>query len=385
MPRARRSPPLLTLLALFAPLAAPIALAATVGEGELVPAHVPAGGPPSDTPPAPPGATQLQAIAKLAEDPEPERLDGQTAELIGKHYLVGNEWHLGLFAAPLAALGRGGIYAGVGSDQAYLFIGWLQPDWALLTDYDEWVVALHAVYGAFFTEAKDRKAFYALWTPEGSEAGRSVLGRVLPRTERGKLALRLYKQYRERVRIRLAKVRDGLKRDKVASFLTDDAQYDAVRARVVAGRVVARRVDLRGKKGLAGVGEAARALGLPIRAVYLSNAENYWPFSKQYRDNVKGLPFDDRSLLIRTVSTWNANFDYRYNLQLALEYADWVSRPWVRGYRDFVKMKRPERDEFELFWTKGKPDEQKVQAERERMKQWRKKQKRAKDAARAEK
>ena len=51
-------------------------------------------------------------------------------------------------------------------------------------------------------------------------------------------------------------------------------------------------VDLTRNKGVKGIGDAALDLGVPIRVVYLSNAEQYWKtYPEQFRDNMLALPF----------------------------------------------------------------------------------------------
>ncbi|MBI5608113.1 MAG: hypothetical protein HY902_04475, partial [Deltaproteobacteria bacterium] len=143
---------------------------------------------------------------------------------------------------------------------------------------------------------------------------------------------------------------------KAHCYLNDAETYAYVRSLVTGGRLRALRVDLLADKGVASIAAAARAMGLPVRAIYLSNAENYWNYSKQFRANMAALPFDDRALIIRTVSTWNLNYDYSYNLQPAQNFLAWLAKPWVRGYRDFVHWKRPEAGEFLFFETKGDPE-----------------------------
>jgi hypothetical protein len=59
--------------------------------------------------------------------------------------------------------------------------------------------------------------------------------------------------------------------------------------------------DLTGETTLAEVARAARALGVPVRVVYLSNAEDFFQPTRQSRANIAGLPRDARSVLVRTV------------------------------------------------------------------------------------
>ena len=91
--------------------------------------------------------------------------------------------------------------------------------------------------------------------------------------------------------------------------------------------------NLLDKQALSGIAESARKLGVPIRVLYTSNAEEYWHedgYADQFRENVRGMHFDDRSLIVRTLSTWQENKDYRYVAQPASNFIDWLGRPWLR-------------------------------------------------------
>ena len=45
---------------------------------------------------------------------------------------------------------------------------------------------------------------------------------------------------------------------------------------------------------------AARRANLPVRLLYVSNAETYFEFGPTYRRNIMAQPFDDRGVLLRT-------------------------------------------------------------------------------------
>lgn len=59
--------------------------------------------------------------------------------------------------------------------------------------------------------------------------------------------------------------------------------------------------DLRKDKTLQSIGKAAKALRIPVRVYYTSNAEEFWNFNGNYRKNVLSLPFDEASVALRTI------------------------------------------------------------------------------------
>ena len=53
----------------------------------------------------------------------------------------------------------------------------------------------------------------------------------------------------------------------------------------------------------AGIADAARRMGVPVRIIYFSNAEEYFKaYTPAFRNNVTALPADEKSLVLRTVS-----------------------------------------------------------------------------------
>lgn len=291
---------------------------------------------------------QAAALAGIAQDPAPKVLLGQAPGLENKHYLIGNEWHLELYNDKLKNLG--GLYAGVGSDQAYFLIGMVRPEVAVLTDYDDLVVQLHQIYLAFFRAATTPAGFLKLWSEAGQADALAALQAHCPAADLPNLT-KLYKVTRGKVGYRLGRVGRTFHAAKVESFVRDPGAYDFIRGLVVNGRVRAVRIDLLAAVGVPSLAQAAKAMQLPVRALYLSNAENYWAYSSQFKSNMAALPVDDKSLIVRTVSTWDHNFDYLYHTQPSRNYLAWLAKDWVKGYRMFVQWKRPEPGQSWAFHT----------------------------------
>jgi len=278
-----------------------------------------------------------------SEDPGTEQFLGATKELEGKHYLACNEKTLQIFEPRLRDLGGG--YIGVGSDQAYLFIGWMKPEFAWLIDYDANVVAIHTVYRAFFAATDTPEAFLNLWTKEGREAGKQAIAAAVSDPQGRKTLQRLYLVNRGWIHRRLRTVRKRLIAADVPSYLNDAATYTYVRDFLKQRRARSMLSNLlEANGGLAGIAESARTLNVPIRLLYLSNAEQYWDrYSEAFRQNVAALPFDERSIIARTLLTWAANQDYIYNVQPATNFIKWLEHPAIVNVND-VSHRRPKVD-----------------------------------------
>jgi hypothetical protein len=81
--------------------------------------------------------------------------------------------------------------------------------------------------------------------------------------------------------------------------------------------------NLTGPQTLATVATVAEGLGLPITVVYLSNAEEYYDYTTQYRKNIKALPTNENTILLRTIYSkeWvHADTLWNYQVQPLADY-----------------------------------------------------------------
>jgi hypothetical protein len=294
---------------------------------------------------------QLAIFLGFAEDAAPEVLDTVMEENEGQHFLYSDELHLYNFQPRMADLG--GMYVGVGSDQAYLFMGWQRPTIAVLADYDPWISALHRSYLAFFERSEDRAAFRAWWSPDSSELAQQTLREEYADRADLDLILSVYRTARGKVNRRLGEIsRMG---SITPTFMSDDAQFQYVRQLILAGRVRPMVGNLLDSPGYINIGDAARRLGVPVRNVYTSNAEDYWGYSAQFRDNMRALPFDEQSIITRTRATKPRNQDYRYQQQPALNFVRWLDSG-TRSCRTMWGYASVREDEFPITWFTEEPE-----------------------------
>lgn len=288
------------------------------------------------------------------EDSAPPERGGVTEARKNKQYLTGNE--KSLFAFHRAIAGVGGGYVGVGSDQAYLFIGWARPQLAWLTDYDPDVVRIHRVHRAFFLAFADPESFLAAWSKEGTAQAVAALEAHCDPDELDALR-RLYFRHRVYIHRRLSAIKRTLQRRRLPSYLEDPSEYLYVRRMLEQERIRPMLVNLLDGPGLTGVAEASHVLDVPIRVLYLSNAEEYWErYPDNYRASIAGFRIDERAVLLRTLLIWDINQDYRYNVQPLRNYQEWLTAPFVRNVYDIVHARPPAvPDALNLFYTDDAP------------------------------
>ncbi len=295
---------------------------------------------------------ELTIFRGSADDAIPEVLDAVLEENEGTHFLYSDELHLDHFQPRLDGLGGG--YIGVGSDQAYLFMGWQRPELAWLADYDPWIAALHRAYLVFFENAPDIESFEAMWSPDSVDASRALLDAAYAGRSDLDLIHEVFRLARPRVARRLRAIR-RMGHSITPTFMTDPAQYAFIRQMVQAGRVRPMVGNLLAEVGYRGIGDAARELGVTIRHVYISNAEDYWAYPDSIRVNMASLPFDEQSIISRTRATKPRNGDYRYMQQPAENFVRWL-QSGVGRCREMWGYQRVEEDEFPMtFFTEEPP------------------------------
>lgn len=214
---------------------------------------------------------------------------------VDRSYLVTNEWGHRVFFPHLEGLG--GALVGVGSDQSYTLAAASGAELVFMVDYDPIVPRGHRIYNALVPTSPTPDALLARFAPENADASARVIEEQLGDAPDRDAVVRLYRRHRDRLQRYLRNLR-GYRHGR--TWLNDDAWYAWVRALHAGGRVVARTGDLTAPGTLRGIGDAARALGVPVRTVYFSNAEMFFANGPALVENVQSLPTDERTVLLRT-------------------------------------------------------------------------------------
>ncbi len=273
--------------------------------------------------PSEPTKAELKIFWSSPEDPKPAKRRANA------HFWAGNERELYIFYRDLKDLGGG--YIGVGSDQCYLFVGWMKARYAWCIDYDDKIVSVHWVHQAFLKAAKTPKAFINLWKYRNRKAAKRVLQKAYAGDPRLKSILRSFWRARGSIFTRLYRMSIFMQRAKTPSYLSVQSQYDFVRKHVLARRVRPMLGNLMATTAVRSIGKAAKRLKVPIRVLYLSNAEQYWRrYPEYYRKNIRSLPYDKRSLVLRTFGKSKKQNLYTYQRQAATQYLSYLKIPSFR-------------------------------------------------------
>ncbi len=135
------------------------------------------------------------------------------------------------------------------------------------------------------------------------------------------------------------------------TFINDDESYSFVRELVVAGRVITLQANLLGNIAFQSIAELCRHFKLKVGALYLSNAEQYWPYQNSFKENIKALDFTDEGFVMRTAATKPVNKDYRYSIQPAAIMKNWLVSPYGTSVRKITKavyVRKPDQFPFSI-------------------------------------
>ena len=291
------------------------------------------------------------------------------------HYIKSNEPRQHIWRPYVDNVGGG--YVGVGIDQNYSFIAHARSEWVWLFDYDPTVVRLHKVLRAVILDSADRQAFLAHFQPAAKDSVLALLSetykgnpeRAAYRELYGISRASLLKYYEHQVDgevsipdivkaptapadapKRKAGVKVGeLSADPTFGWLATEEAYQYVKTLYKLERIHILKGDMLAKDSMQGIGNAAKAIGVPIRVYYPSNAPECWPWTEQYKKNVLALPFDDRSVVLQTLSGIKGGFGkpigyWHYNVQSGLVQQELMSRRGTGSLKQVVFERSPTND-----------------------------------------
>ena len=239
-----------------------------------------------------------------------------------RHWVNSNEADHVLWFATVDGLGGG--YVGVGSDQNYSLFAETRSTFVWLMDYDSLVLQAHRIYRALILASASPQEFLLRWDPFEQKLTAGLLDAAyadapdLPELQK-LLAANFTEAGRYFHQVAARTTPDGAP----ASWLAEPVLYRYVRRMFQEDRVRIVGGDL--TKEMPGrIAAAMRALGVPMRVVYLSNAEQYFAYTDAFRAAFAAMPFDERSVILRTVSRWlpdRSRHVWHYQVEPAAHFA----------------------------------------------------------------
>lgn len=307
--------------------------------------------PPADQPqPQPSQPDDASAEPDLVEDPEPAAepvdpwgpvtaeqraimLTGDEEQRINtpEHYVKTNERRHDVWFPYITD--KRGIYVGVAADQNYTLIAVAKSEYVFLMDLDWRITELHRAYEVLIEASETPQALFDRFLAKNADESAALIEAALKdqvSAEQLKQIVMSWKAARETVYLHLENVinrdQDGVN----TSWLSNPDYYAHIRKLYQSDRIRHLVGDLTGPNTLQTIAKAAEGLGLPVTVLYLSNAEEYYDYTSQYRSNIKALPSTDASVVLRTIYSkkWvHADALWNYQVQPLADYKTRLDDP----------------------------------------------------------
>jgi hypothetical protein len=309
----------------------------------------------SDEPSAPPAQPETAEPAKPAPPPvavdplaalSPEDMQiflaGPTdgGEPLPNHYVKSNERRHDTWFPYVKDLG--GAFVGVGPDQCYTIAAAQGAELMFLLDIDHMVVDVHNNYQVLIEASETPAQLHQRFNATEQDASLALLEAAYADADAKTLRLRLqtYRASRETIFRHLNHVIEREEDGARTSWLSNPDYYNHIRTLFQNDRVRIMDGDLTGADTMISVGIAATKLEVPVRVLYLSNAEEYYKYNKQYEANIAGLPGDEKSVALRTIynKEWeHADTLWNYQVQPLASYQGFLSEGKIRSRNSMLR------------------------------------------------
>lgn len=287
-------------------------------------------------------------ISDFEKDILPEKR-GLNAE----HYPTSNERRIDFFMKPIQNLG--GCYIGVGTDQNLSFIAKAKSEFSWLMDFDPIIVKVNLIHFLFFTKSNNFQEFKNLWAKKNKNKSFEFVQEKFGKDKDFNLILKAWEvSHRDfsGVEDRLNELNFMNKKFGLISFSNDDSEFQFLKKKISEEKIVAINGDLTGNKSLKNISLVANKLNCKVRILYLSNAEEYFRYPENMRENFVSLPSDEKGLVIRTMTSgtkqyfgypdgekFESSFPLHYNIQPILNLQEWMKFKSYISTVDMLKKK----------------------------------------------
>lgn len=214
-------------------------------------------------------------------------------------YIVTNEHRHFLLAPYIKNLGGG--YLGVAAEANYSMIAHARSRVAWLFDFDMNIVRLHKLIGGLVKQSRTAEEFVQRFHPSYSRESLGILAKEYAKDPDRAGIESVYSRFRHRLYQHYSRLQLPDERYGEFGWLRNPNAYKHIRTMYLQGRIVIVPGDMLKDLTMNSIASAARETGVPIRVYYPSDAESHYRFNENYKSNVRALPFDEASVVIRTI------------------------------------------------------------------------------------
>lgn len=200
----------------------------------------------------------------------------------------------------------GGAYLGVGGEWNYSLAAQAQSRWMWILTRDPPVYLTHWIVAAVTEAASTAREFVSAFSPAKVEETAAQVEAYLSRHNLSPAVITAATGMLREIRSELHESFRRARRRRPLfpswGWLQEPEQYGYVRALWAQGRVNVLWGELNAT-AVAAVAKGAQDLEVPLRVAYLSNWEESWKrYPKPFVEAVQQLPFDDRSVVLRSMA-----------------------------------------------------------------------------------
>ena len=261
-----------------------------------------------------------QKLQSIPWDVEPEVLNAVEKENEGGHFPWSDELRPDKFYDSIRGLG--GTYIGVGTDQAYVYMGWQRPTLAFAVDYDPWVVCIHYGYIALFDTCDDIACFKKM-LDDKTGTFNFLLNTYYATHPNKRQIAKIFRANAHGISRRLNRIAAL----GVPTFVNDPETYRYIQTLIRSGRLITMQANLLGNTALKAISQTLQENGRTVTTLYTSNAEQYWGYNKAFKANIRAIPWADNGMIMRTIATKMANGDYTYRIMPHQVFLAWLDDP----------------------------------------------------------
>lgn len=263
-------------------------------------------------------------------------------------YTKPNEARNYLFAPYIKNL-QGG-YIGVAADANYTFLSYAKSEYVWLMDFNMNIVNLHKINKYFIIDSPLPQDFLNKWSSAKKTSSLKVLEEKLSTDPELENIKKFFMANQQSLYEHYLSLSYPDKTNRDFGWLRNSENYEHLRKLHLSNKISIVGGDLLKDKTLFNIGETARKLNIKIRIFYPSNAEEFWKFSENYKRNIINLPFDEASVVLRTIHEfqwhnneksggslgfWHYVVHGAYNYQKKLLLPDYYLIDHFRSYRIF--------------------------------------------------
>jgi hypothetical protein len=193
-------------------------------------------------------------------------------------------------------------------------------------DLDWRITELHRAYEVLIEASETPLILHERFLAKNEAASAALIEESLQdklSAEQLRQVLISWRSARETVYLHLENVNNRDEAGVKTSWLSNPEYYAHIRKLYQSDRVRMLVGDLTGPNTLQTIASAAEGLGMTVNVLYLSNAEEYYDYTSQYRANIKALPISESSVVLRTIYSkkWvHADALWNYQVQPLADY-----------------------------------------------------------------